>query len=264
MQKTPELETMWVEYMGSREIGLRNRLIEAYLPLVDYLAERIHERLPRCVELDEVRAAAEDGLMDAVGGFDLARNIKFETYASLRIRGAILDGLRSRDWVPRLVRSRAQKFGVAVRKLQAKIGRPPAPNEIMTELKISLEEYELLLKDVARLAIYSLDQHRGDEGNSYEAGLETGSENRFLDRLVDSRHPDPIKELEKHEVTGFILGELIDKEREILELYYFEFLTMKEIGKLLRLSESRVCQIHGQAINRLKGAFAEHLEPFAA
>src|SRR5437867_4029220 len=147
---------MWVEYKETDELQLRNRLIEAYLPLVDYLSERIAERLPRCVDVDEVRSAGVLGLLDAVEGFDLARNIKFETYCSLRIRGSILDELRSRDWVPRLVRSRAQKFGVAIRKLQATLGRVPTPGEIIADLKITPAEYESLQKDVARLAIYSL------------------------------------------------------------------------------------------------------------
>jgi RNA polymerase sigma factor for flagellar operon FliA len=256
VQKSPELEAMWAEYKRTDEVGLRNRLIEAYLPLVDYLSERIAERLPRCVDVDEVRSAGTLGLLDAVEGFDLARNIKFETYCSLRIRGSILDELRSRDWVPRLVRSRAQKFGVAVRKLQAQLGRAPTPGEVIAELKITPAEYEALQKDVARLAIYSLSQTDDGEDDAANAA-------RFA-TLVDRRHPDPLLELQKHEATGVVLGELIDKEREVLELYYFEGLTMKEIGKLLRLSESRVCQIHGQALLRLRGELAGREDDLAA
>jgi RNA polymerase sigma factor for flagellar operon FliA len=252
VQKSPELEAMWAEYKRTEKVDLRNRLIEAYLPLVDYLSERIAERLPRCVDVEEVRSAGVLGLLDAVEGFDLTRNIKFETYCSLRIRGSILDELRSRDWVPRLVRSRAQKFGVAVRKLQADIGRAPTADEVMRELKISPEEYESLLKDVARLAIYSLSQTDESDDDASPGA-------RFAS-LVDRRHPDPIAELQKHEATGVVLGELIDKERDVLELYYFEGLTMKEIGKLLRLSESRVCQIHGQALTRLRGELVGRAE----
>jgi RNA polymerase sigma factor FliA len=248
LQKSPELEAMWAEYKRTEEVGLRNRLIEAYLPLVDYLAERIAERLPKCVDVEEVRSAGVLGLLDAVEGFDLTRNIKFETYCSLRIRGSILDELRSRDWVPRLVRSRAQKFGVEVRNLQAKLGRAPTAGEIIAELSITPQEYESLQKDVARLAIYSLSQNDESDDDA-NAGARFAS-------LVDSRHPDPIAELQKHEATGVVLSELVDKEREVLELYYFEGLTMKEIGKSLRLSESRVCQIHGQALGRLRGELA--------
>lgn len=245
VQKSPELEAMWEEYKRTDELLLRNRLIEAYLPLVDYLAERIAERLPRCVDVEEVRSAGVLGLLDAVQGFDLTRNIKFETYCSLRIRGSILDELRSRDWVPRLVRSRAQKFGVSIRDLQAQLGRAPTAGEVIATLKITTEEYEALRKDVARLAIYSLSQT--DDGDD-----EASSAGRFAS-LVDRRHPDPVLELQKHEASGMVLAELLDKEREVLELYYFEGLTMKEIGKVLRLSESRVCQIHGHALIRLRG-----------
>ncbi len=255
MQKSPELEAMWEEYKRTDEVLLRNRLIEAYLPLVDYLSERIAERLPRCVDVDEVRSAGVLGLLDAVQGFDLTRNIKFETYCSLRIRGSILDELRSRDWVPRLVRSRAQKFGVAVRKLQAQIGRAPTAGEVIDELKITPEEYEALLRDVARLAIYSLSQT--DEEGEAESGRRFAS-------LVDRRPPDPMLEMQKHEASGMVLAELLDKEREVLELYYFEGLTMKEIGKLLHLSESRVCQIHGCALLRLRGELAGRAEDLGA
>lgn len=252
MQKSPELEVLWAEYKRKETVSLRNQLIEAYLPLVDYLAERIAERLPRCVDVEEVRSAGVLGLLDAVEGFDLSRNIKFETYCSLRIRGSILDELRSRDWVPRLVRSRAQKFGAAVRQLQARLSRAPTPAEIMAELKITPQEYEALQKDVARLSIYSLSQ-TDESDDDVNAGARFAS-------LVDRRHPDPILELQKHEATGLVLGELIDKEREVLELYYFEGLTMKEIGKLLRLSESRVCQIHGQALERLRGELVDRAD----
>ncbi len=257
MQKTLELEAMWVEYKRTEEVDLRNRLIEAYLPLVDYLAERIAERLPRCVDLEEVRSAGVVGLMDAVEGFDLTRNIKFETYCSIRIRGSIIDELRSKDWVPRLVRSRAQKFGTAVRKLQARLGRVPTAGEIMDHLAITEEEYEALQRDVARLAIYSLSETtRVDEEDG-------GRENvRFLS-LVDQRHPDALAQMQKYEAVSIVLGTLLDKERDVLELYYFESLTMKEIGKALRLSESRVCQIHGQVLERLRAELAPRKEALA-
>jgi RNA polymerase sigma factor FliA len=256
VQKSPELDAMWAEYKRTETIALRNRLIEAYLPLVDYLAERIAERLPRCVDVEEVRSAGVLGLLDAVKGFDLTRNIKFETYCSLRIRGSILDELRSRDWVPRLVRSRAQKFGVAVRRLQARLGRAPTAGEVIVELKITPEEYESLQKDVARLAIYSLSQ-ADESDDDANAGARFAS-------LVDRRHPDPVTELQKHEATGVVLGGLEEKERDVLALYYFEGLTMKEIGKLLRLSESRVCQIHGQALARLRGELVGRADDLAA
>lgn len=246
MQKSDALTAMWREYKRTSSVTLRNRIIEAYLPLVDYLSERIAERLPRCVDVDEVRSAGVLGLMDAVDGFDLERGIKFETYCSVRVRGSILDELRARDWVPRLVRSRAQKFAVAVRRLQSRLGRKPTPPEVMQELALQPEEYEELQRDLARLAVYSLSQT--DEGDDEGHGASRSSS------LVDRRHPDPIEAIHRREATGVVLRELDEKERQILALYYFEALTMKEIGRRLGLSESRVCQIHGEVLNRLRDA----------
>ena len=244
VKRSDELQELWREYKRTNEVHLRNRLVEEYLPLVNYLAERIAERLPRSVGVDEVRSAGVLGLMDAVHGFDLSRGIKFETYCSVRIRGSILDELRSRDWAPRLVRSRVQKFAVAVRQLQAKFGRKPTHQEILKELSLSPDEFEALQRDTARLAIYSLNQ--GDDQDD-----EAIASSHYAS-LVDKRHPDPVDELQKQEATGVVMEELERKERQILRLYYFAGLTMKEIGGRLSLSESRVCQIHGQALERVR------------
>ena len=256
VQKTPELQKLWEEYKRTSQVDLRNRLVEAYLPLVDYLAHRISERLPRCVGIDEVRSAGVVGLLDAVQGFDLSRGIKFETYCSLRVRGSILDELRSRDWAPRLVRNRAQKFGVAVQELQARLGRKPTPREIMEGLELTPEEYERVQGDVSRLAIYSLSQADDSRNN--------GDGPTRSQYLVDSRHPDPADEIQLQEATGVVFSELESREAAVLELYYFKGLTMKEIGDRLQLSESRVCQIHGQAISHLRGELAERSEELLA
>ncbi len=251
-----DVAAMWVEYKRTKELTLRNQLVELYLPLVDYLSERIAERLPPCVGLDEVRSAGVLGLLDAIRGFDLSRGIKFETYCTVRVRGSILDELRSRDWAPRLVRSRTQKFGVAVRALQAQLGCKPTPQEIISKMGITTEEYEELQRDAARLAIYSLSQ--GDDNDD-----DTPSSGRFSS-LVDRRHPDPVEELQKQEATGVVMGELEKKERRVLNLYYFEGLTMKEIGRRLNLSESRVCQIHGQALSRVRGELSARSDDLVA
>ena len=244
MQKSAELQALWEEYKRTSNVELRNQLVEAYLPLVDYLAERIAERLPRCVGLDEVRSAGVVGLLDAVQGFDLSRGIKFETYCSLRVRGSILDELRSRDWAPRLVRNRAQKYARALQALQSKLGRKPTPPELMRELELTSKEFEKLQNDVARLAIYSLSQPDDGRGDS-----DTPARAQFL---VDQRNADPSDELQRQEATDVVLGELDERERAVLVLYYFEGMTMKEIGARLQLSESRVCQIHGQALTRVR------------
>ena len=249
MKKTAELQALWKQYKRTSELSLRNQLVEAYLPLVDYLSERIAERLPPSVGVDEVRSAGVLGLMDAVEGFDLSRGIKFETYCSVRVRGSILDELRSRDWAPRLVRSRVQKFAVAVRDLQAQLGRKPTAQQIITDLGITPEDYETLQRDTARLAIYSLNQ--GDDSD------DQANKSAHFASLVDRRHPDPSAELQMQEATGLVMSELEKKERKILTLYYFAGLNMKEIGRRLSLSESRVCQIHGQALQRVRDELAE-------
>lgn len=244
VKKTQKLELMWAEYKRTPQVDLRNQLVEAYLPLVDYLSERIAERLPRSVGVDEVRSAGVLGLLDAIEGFDLTRGIKFETYCSVRIRGSILDELRSRDWAPRMVRSRTQKFAADVRRLQGRLGRKPTNDEILRDLGLSQEEFDTLQGHVARLAIYSLNQG-DDSGDDSAAPAHAAT-------LVDSRSPDPLDELQKQEATGVVLGELEKKERQVLQLYYFAGLTMREIGRRLGLSESRVCQIHGQALERVR------------
>lgn len=256
MKKSEALQSMWREYKRTSSVVLRNQLIEAYLPLVDFLSERIAERLPRCVDVDEVRSAGVLGLLDAVEGFDINRGIKFETYCSLRVRGSILDDLRSRDWVPRLVRSRAQKFAVAVRKLQGELGRKPTSEEVMADLSLGVDEFETLQRDLARLAIYSLSQNDDSEDESHPLP-------RFS-ALVDRRNPDPVDELQKQEATGVVLNALEPKERRILALYYFEGLTMRDIGRRMGLSESRVCQIHGEALTRLRADFSERFEDMEA
>lgn len=256
MKKSDALQAMWREYKRTSSVTLRNQIVEAYLPLVDYLSERIAERLPRCVDVDEVRSAGVLGLMDAVEGFDLERGIKFETYCSVRVRGSILDELRARDWVPRLVRSRAQKFAVAVRRLQGQLGRKPTPPEIMQELALQPEDYEELQRDIARLAIYSLSQTDDSDDDGHGASRSSS--------LVDRRHPDPVDLLQKREAIAVVLRGLDEKERSILALYYFEAITMKEIGRRLGLSESRVCQIHGEVLARLRDALAAKSEELTA
>ena len=256
MKTSEALQSMWREYKRTSSVTLRNRLVEAYLPLVDFLSERIAERLPRCVDVDEVRSAGVLGLMDAVEGFDINRGIKFETYCSLRVRGSILDDLRARDWVPRLVRTRAQKFAVAVRKLQGELGRKPTPDEVMADLQLGREEFDVLQRDLARLVIYSLSQT--------DVGDDEAREHGHFSELVDRRNPDPVDELQKQEATGVVLSALEPKERRILGLYYFQGLTMREIGRRMGLSESRVCQIHGEALSRLRRDFAERFHDMEA
>lgn len=235
-------EVLWQEYKRTGSITLRNELVVRYLNLVDYLAERMSKRLPRCVDVEEVRSAGVLGLMDAVEGFDLSRGIKFETYCSHRVRGSILDELRARDWVPKLVRSRAQKFKAAVRNLTKRLGRPVTDQEIMDDLGMSPAEYQEQRTTLLRLSVKSLDAEHGKEGDTYSHGA----------RVPDTRQGDPTEELHKKEMTASLLATLSEQHRAILTLYYFDCLTMKEIGRRLNLSECRICQIHGEIIKQLR------------
>lgn len=246
VRATREVQRLWREYKRSHSLTLRDQLVEQYLPLVDYLAERMAERLPRCVDVDDLRSAGAFGLLEAVEGFDPDRNIKFETYCSLRIRGAMLDELRARDWVPRLVRSRTQKFTRAVRQLRADLGHPPTPCEVMEQLGLTSREYDETQNDLHRLAIYSLSAQGEDDETDNAAA-------RNAAILTDRRESDPTSAACWAEETAAVLSAVtIDKGREILTLYYLHGLTMKEIGRMLRLSESRVCQIHGRVIEWLR------------
>ena len=241
-RKNPE--SIWQEYKSSGSEDARNRLIEFYLPLVKYLAERLLTKLPQSVELEDLTSAGVFGLMDAIDGFDMERGVKFETYCTTRIRGAILDGLRAMDWVPRLVRSKAHKLDEAQRQMEVELGRAPTAREMADGLGIDIDEYDTLVREARAVTIVSL----GDKSDD-------GDEDRVLtkiDHLEDKRGPDPIHEISKREVMDLVMKILNRRERLILILYYFEELTMREIGMALDLSESRVCQLHSRIIGRLK------------
>lgn len=239
-----EIEKVWREFKKTNAPDLRNRLIERYLPLVKYIAERLLAKLPQNVELDDLTSAGIFGLMDAVKGFDLDRGVKFETYCTTRIRGAILDELRSLDWVPRIVRNKSNRIDSAWRELEAELGRSPTDPEMAQRLDMSIQEYEDLLNEASAITMVSLNEKTKEEQGSKTL--------RKIDILEDKKGVDPEGDLKRKEVTEFITKGLSRKERLILLLYYYEDLTMREIGATLNLSESRVCQLHSRILLRLK------------
>lgn len=227
---------------------LRNHLMERHLPLVRYIAERLLQTLPKSIELDDLISAGMFGLMDAIRGFDQSRGIKFKTYCSTRIRGAILDQLRSQDWVPRLVRLKATRIERAYQKLQGEFGREPTHAELAHELAMGHDELQGEIEEARPKSMYSLSE-------KWEDGEDDGSLEK-VEVLVDRTAIDPVHELNRRDLMLFLTKSLSDKERFIISMYYEKGLTMREIGELLALTESRVCQIHSNVMNRLK----DHLE----
>jgi RNA polymerase sigma factor for flagellar operon FliA len=252
-----DVEQLWIEFKknpGNQE--LRNRLVEIYLPLVKYNGERIWARLPEGVELDDLISAGVFGLMDAIDAFDLSRGVKFETYCVPRIRGAMLDELRTMDWVPRLVRSKASKLNEAIKALEAKLGRQPTETELAEALEISVEELEKMMLDASAVNLISLNK-KWYETDSYK-------DVREIDILEDKKGEDPTRRIQKNDLMRLVTKGLNRNERLIIILYYYEELTMKEIGATLDLSESRVSQMHSSIVQRLKGQLGRRRPEFGS
>jgi RNA polymerase sigma factor for flagellar operon FliA len=248
------LRQVWIKYKASPSEQLRNVLMESYLHLVRYNAERIHVKLPDEVELDDLMSSGIFGLMDAIDAFDLDRGVKFETYCAPRIRGAILDELRSMDWVPRLVRSRAHKLESATKQLEVELGRSPTGEEIARRLRIPMDEFEKIAKDASAVGLVSLSRKWFETDSNKDV--------REIDVLEDKKGADPVREIQRKDLKELITKGLSRAERLIIILYYFEEMTMKEIGATLDLSESRVSQMHSSILARLKAQMQEKKKEF--
>jgi RNA polymerase sigma factor for flagellar operon FliA len=235
---------VWEEYRKTGSEDLRNFLVEKYLPLVRYNAERVHTKLPDEVDVDDLRQAGVFGLMDAIDSFDAQRGVKFETYCAPRIRGAILDELRAMDWVPRLVRSRTAKVEGARKKLEMELGRAPTEQEIASKLGVDMEEFGKLRKDAGPTGVVSLNR------KWYET--DSNKDVREIDVFKDERQINPLTAVQKRDLKELMTKGLTRAERLIVVLYYYEEMTMKEIGTTLDLSESRVSQMHSSILARLK------------
>jgi len=240
-----DIHQVWLDYRKDpSNQDLRNRLIEQYFPLVRFNAERVWAKLPDGVDLNDLISAGVFGLMDAIEAFDLERGVKFETYCVPRIRGAMLDELRTMDWVPRLVRSKASKLEAARKELEVQVGRPPESHELAAKLQISLEEFDKLKSEASAVSLVSLNK-KWYETDSYK-------DVREVDVVEDKKGEDPTFGIQKRDVMRLVTKGLNRNERLIIILYYYEELTMKEIGQTLGLSESRVSQMHSSIVARLK------------
>ena len=250
-----EISQIWRKYKQEPDNrNLRNRLVEEYLPLVKYNGERIWSRLPDGVDLDDLISAGVFGLMDAINAFDLTRGVKFETYCVPRIRGAMLDELRTMDWVPRLVRSKASKLNEAIKTLEARLGRQPNENELATQMSMTVPELEKMISDANAVNLISLNK-KWYETDSYK-------DVREIDILEDKKGEDPTRRIQKSDLMRLVTKGLNRNERLIIILYYYEELTMKEIGATLDLSESRVSQMHSAIVQRLQAQLGRRRPEF--
>ncbi len=245
---TPEDELrilkVWQTYKKKATEPLRNQLMEYYLPIVRYNAERVHTKLPDEVEVDDLIQAGIFGLMDAIEAFDLERGVKFETYCAPRIRGAILDELRSMDWVPRLVRSRTSQVETARKSIEMATGRKASDDELAKKLGVDQEEFSKIRKDSSAVGVVSLSRKWFETDSNKDV--------REIDVLKDERQVNPFQAVQKRDLKDLVGKNLSRAERLIIMLYYYEEMTMKEIGLTLDLSESRVSQMHSSILARLK------------
>jgi RNA polymerase sigma factor FliA len=242
-------EILWQSYLTSKSPATREAIILRYAPLVKYVAGRVAIGLPSNVEYDDLVSFGVFGLLDAIEKFDPSRGIKFETYAIARIRGAILDGLRSNDWVPRSVRQKAREFERVCAELENRLGRSANDQEISEAMNISIHEFYQLLSEVSCTTLSSLDElwlvHSNDDDSV-----------RVRDLVPNNESEDPLRHVEVEEIKTTLINaidSLPERERMVIALYYYEGLTLKEIGEIMEISESRVSQIHTKAIFRLRG-----------
>jgi len=252
---TAEIPQVWKDYRACPTVDLRNRLVENYLHLVKYNAERIWARLPDGVELDDLISAGVFGLLDAIDAFDLERGVKFETYCVPRIRGAMLDELRTMDWVPRLVRSKQSKMDQAAKQLETALGRKPTAEELALKLNLPLEQIQAFVAEATAVNLVSLNK-KWYETDSYK-------DVREIDILEDKKAEDPTNRLQNRDLMRLVTRGLNRNERLIVILYYYEEMTMKEIGATLNLSESRVSQMHSSIVARLQAQLAKRRPEFS-
>lgn len=248
MDQSAEIRTLWEEYKRTGELTLREQLILHYAPLVKYVAGRVSVGLPANIDQSDLASYGVFGLMDAIDKFDLERNIKFETYAIARIKGAIIDELRAIDWVPRSVRSKARELEKVTAELENRLKRLPTDAEVAAEMEISEEDLQTLYGQISFVGLVALDELLsigGEQGDSLTVG----------DTLPDQKAEDPVAAYEVEEMKAVLAGainRLSEREKIVVTLYYYEGLTLAEIGQVLGVTESRVCQMHTKAVIQLR------------
>jgi RNA polymerase sigma factor for flagellar operon FliA len=232
----------------------REKLIMEYAPLIKFIAQKIAIRLPSNIELDDLISSGVIGLMDAIEKYDPTRDNTFKTYAEFRIRGAILDELRAQDWVPRSVRDKAKLLDRTMVLLEVELGRSASDEEVALKLNISMDEFHDLTNQVRPVSLLSIDDM---------ATFSNGDKKSIINLLEGTKLNNPLNTLNVKTVKDIVtqaINELPEKQRLVLSLYYYEDLNLKEIGKVLRVTESRVSQLHAQAVTRLRSKLQAHFE----
>ncbi len=251
-QVDDELGQLWHQWKSSASPHARERLILHYAPLVKYVASRVATGLPASVEQADLVSYGMFGLMDALGKFEPGRGNKFETYAIPRIKGAIIDELRAMDWVPRSVRFKARELEKAHTDLESMLKRQPTEQEMAERLGISVRELHEVVSQISFVSVLALDE-------MVSVGADRGEQVSLLDTLAD-KNLDPTSGMESQETRGLLaaaINSLSEREKIVVTLYYFEGLTLAEIGEILGVTESRVCQIHTKAVGGLRGQLSE-------
>ncbi|WP_199522413.1 RNA polymerase sigma factor WhiG [Geodermatophilus marinus] len=245
------LAELWSRYVVDRDTALRDRLILHYAPLVKYVAGRVGSGLPAHVEQADLVSYGTFGLIDAITRYQPSREVKFESYAMARIRGAIIDELRSTDWIPRSVRMRARQFERTVAALESRLQRSPSDEEVAAEMDMDVEEVRKFLGQLSLVNVVALDELLGDD---------EGGAPRLVDTLQDSSALDPQAMAEHGEARQLLaraVEQLPEREKVVVSLYYFEGLTLADIGRVLGVTESRICQLHTKAVLHLRSRLAD-------
>lgn len=246
------LTQLWLDYKTTGSNQSREHLILHYSPMVKYVAGRVSVGLPSHVDSADLVSYGMFGLMDAIEKFDIRREVKFESYAVTRIRGAIIDELRSLDWIPRSVRAKAKEVERAYAALSAQLQRHPSDEELAAELQITVDDLGQIFSQVSYANVMALDEmlHGSDDDAAAKLG----------DTLEDPMAADPVRMFEEHETKYFLaraIGSLPEREKTVITLYYFEGLTLSEIGQVLGVTESRISQIHTKAVIALRARLRE-------
>ncbi|HKE81147.1 MAG TPA: RNA polymerase sigma factor WhiG [Solirubrobacteraceae bacterium] len=251
--KAIELRDLWRRYKASGDVHARERLVVAYSPLVKYVAGRMASGLPAHVEEADLISYGLVGLINAIERFEPEREIKFETYAITRIKGAIIDELRSLDWVPRSVRARARAIEKANAKLEHQLQRAPTDEEMARELNYSLDEFHEALLQISNSTVAALDE-------LWSVSDASGDQVSLLDTLTDENAPDPAAVMDQTDLKDRVadaISRLPEREKLVVALYYYENLTLREIGEVLGVTESRVSQLHTKAVLRLRSRLTD-------